>query len=66
MFSYRGKQINWKKSSLCSANGTCVEVANLAPDTMGIRDSKAGPQSPILTMTAHQWRNLATQIKTQS
>ena len=44
----------WVKSSLSFANGNCVEIATLADDMIGIRDSK-DPQGPVLRFTRGEW-----------
>jgi hypothetical protein len=37
----------WRKSSFTD-NGTCVEMADLGDDIIGVRDSKLGDDSPVL------------------
>jgi hypothetical protein len=44
----------WKKSSLSTYNGNCVEVADLAGDTIGVRDSKH-PTGAVLSFTPAEW-----------
>jgi hypothetical protein len=45
----------WRKSSYSSSEGAnCVEVADLATGT-GIRDSKLGDGSPVLSVTVAEW-----------
>jgi hypothetical protein len=44
----------WKKSSLSSYNGNCVEVAGLADDIIRVRDSK-NPRGGILNFTQAEW-----------
>lgn len=44
----------WMKSSLSAYNGNCVEVAGLAGDTIGVRDSKH-PRGAILNFTTAEW-----------
>jgi len=43
----------WGKSSYSSANGACVEVADL-PGAIAVRDSK-DPAGPKLIFTRHAW-----------
>ena len=44
----------WVKSSLSLSNGNCVEVANLAGGTVGVRDSK-DVKGPVLRFTPAEW-----------
>jgi len=37
-------------------NGSCVEVARLADDVIGVRDGKIGAASPVLAFGGEQWR----------
>ncbi|MGH3807800.1 MAG: DUF397 domain-containing protein [Pseudonocardiaceae bacterium] len=53
----------WRKSSYSVQNG-CVEVTTELPDWVGVRDSKLGPDSPLLAVTPPQWR--ATLAATQA
>lgn len=53
----------WRKSSYSKGQNTCVEVATV-PGQVGIRDSKLGAASPILTVTTAQWHALLTEVPT--
>jgi hypothetical protein len=44
----------WKKSSLSTYNGNCVEVAGLTSDTISVRDSK-NPRGGVLSFTPAEW-----------
>lgn len=44
----------WFKSSRSETGGQCVEVAFLAGDLVGVRDSK-NPDGPALTFTSAEW-----------
>jgi hypothetical protein len=44
----------WVKSSLSFSNGACVEVADLAGGTVGVRHSK-DPSGPVLRFTPAEW-----------
>jgi hypothetical protein len=49
-----GSGANWVKSSLSFANGNCVEVADLADGSIGVRNSRdAG--GAILQFTPDEW-----------
>jgi uncharacterized protein DUF397 len=43
----------WRKSSYSSANGACVEVADLR-EAVAVRDSK-DPAGPALVFTRQAW-----------
>lgn len=45
---------NWRKARASAANGGCVEVATI-PGWIGVRDTKLGPDSPVLAFTPHEW-----------
>ncbi len=47
-------QIQWKKSSSCLGGSQCVEVAQLEPGVVGVRDSK-DPAGPALAFAAVEW-----------
>jgi hypothetical protein len=44
----------WVKSSLSNCNGNCVEIACLANDFIGVRDSK-DTAGPVLRFTPDEW-----------
>ncbi|MEV6843350.1 DUF397 domain-containing protein [Actinoplanes sp. NPDC051411] len=54
---------SWKKSSR-SANGgsSCVEVA-ITPDVVGVRDTKAHGQGPLLTFEPTEWAAFVDGVK---
>ena len=44
----------WHKATYSHAANGCVEVGS-APGVVGVRDSKLGSTSPILTFTRAEW-----------
>ena len=55
--------ITWRKSTFSAYNGSCVEVAGLAPGQIGVRDSKAGPQSPVLVFGQADWASFLRTLR---
>ena len=51
---------SFRKSSHSANNGACVEVGQ-GPAVIGIRDSKLGDHSPVLSFSAEDWRSFASQ-----
>jgi hypothetical protein len=47
--------VKWFKSTRSGNNGACVEVAKLGDDAIGVRDTKAQGNGPILTFTRAEW-----------
>jgi hypothetical protein len=45
---------NWRKSSRSMTNGNCVEVAGLAGEFIGVRDS-VNPRGTVLGFTQGGW-----------
>jgi hypothetical protein len=52
----------WWKSSHSAYNGSCVEVAELGQQ-IGVRDSKAGPGSPVLVFSQADWSTFVGTLK---
>ncbi|MBV9314541.1 MAG: DUF397 domain-containing protein [Pseudonocardia sp.] len=46
---------NWQKASYSQADNECVEITRDLPGWIGVRDSKLGPDSPILAFTQGEW-----------
>jgi uncharacterized protein DUF397 len=52
----------WRKSSFSGSNGDCVEVAFLASDHVGVRDSKA-TAGPYLRFPPDVWTAFVGHIR---
>lgn len=53
---------DWRKATASDANSGCVEVAFLAEDQVGVRDSRDRGKAP-LTFTAHAWASFLAGAK---
>lgn len=52
----------WRKSSFSMSNGDCIEVADLATGSIGIRDSKA-IAGRYLRFSPHAWTAFVGDIR---
>jgi hypothetical protein len=52
----------WRKSTFSAYNGSCVEVAGLAPGQIGVRDSKDS-HSPVLVFNHADWTSFLRTLK---
>ncbi|TDC51283.1 DUF397 domain-containing protein [Actinomadura sp. KC345] len=55
---------SWRKSSRCTADANCVEIADSAPGALAVRDTKTGPDGPVLRFSRDEFATLFTRIKT--
>jgi Domain of unknown function (DUF397) len=62
-FAPGSADVKWRKSTFSAYNGSCVEVADLAPGQIGVRDSKAGPHSPVLVFGHADWATFLGTLK---
>ncbi|MEU5552854.1 DUF397 domain-containing protein [Micromonospora sp. NPDC047793] len=61
MIRHNLNDANWKKSNRSSANGQCVEVADL-DDAVALRDSK-DPNGPALVFGPDAWSSFLAGAK---
>jgi Domain of unknown function (DUF397) len=45
----------WRKSAFSQMNGNCVEIGRIAPNRVGIRDTKDSGIGPVLIFTGTEW-----------
>lgn len=57
-----GASHGWRKSSYSQGQNDCVEITS-SPGWVGVRDSKLGDASPILTATPAQWHDLIAAVR---
>ncbi|QIZ39385.1 DUF397 domain-containing protein [Saccharopolyspora sp. ASAGF58] len=53
---------NWQKSNYSGQSGSCVEVGQVV-DLVGMRDSKLGNDSPVLTVSRVRWADFVAAVK---
>lgn len=56
----------WRKSSYSAYNGNCLEVAELQPSVIGVRDTKDAGRGPVLVFEAAAWRSFLEGVKASS
>lgn len=54
----------WRKSTYSGANGSCVELGPGHGNAVGMRDTKLGADSPVLTFDRDAVAALVAAIKT--
>ena len=54
---------SWRRSTRCSSESTCVEVALLGDGLIGIRDAKRPAGSPHLAVDQQSWRAFVRGLK---
>ena len=55
---------DWRKSTYSHDNG-CVELAQLRPGVVGIRDSKLGAASPVIEVSADMLADMLADMKSR-
>jgi hypothetical protein len=53
----------WRKSHHSNPDGDCVELARATDGTIGVRDSKAPLQSPILELSREDWASFVSHVR---
>ena len=59
---FQRSDVTWRKASKSVFEGNCVEVG-VAGDEVGIRDSKLGADSPVLTFDRAAFRAFVDDVK---
>ncbi len=54
----------WKKSTYSMSNGQCLETSQFADGQIGVRDSKAVGQGPMLRFTPGAWTAFVSTVRT--
>ena len=56
-------QLAWRRSSLCGAHGSCVEVAETPDGRYAIRNGEASSSSPVLYFSGDEWEAFVGGVK---
>ncbi|MFC4905707.1 DUF397 domain-containing protein [Actinomadura gamaensis] len=54
---------DWRKASHSEPGENCVEVGRSSADTVGVRDTKANGQGPVLDFTRADWAAFLTVLR---
>ena len=53
----------WRKSAASGYNGSCLEIARLRSDRIGVRDTKDKGSGPVLVFNANEWNAFLAGMK---
>jgi len=53
----------WHSASASQGQNACVELNRVPSGWTGLRDSKLGAHSPIVTLDSTQWRGFRTHLR---
>jgi hypothetical protein len=54
---------SWQKSSFSGYNGSCLEIARLRGDRIGVRDTKDHGSGPVLVFNTDEWAAFMSGLK---
>ncbi|MEV0734158.1 DUF397 domain-containing protein [Polymorphospora sp. NPDC050346] len=53
----------WRKSSRSGGDDNCVEINTTVAGIVGVRDSKAGPDGPVLDITVQDFQQFVDDVR---
>ncbi len=56
-------QLDWRRSSLCSTHGSCVEVAQTPDGGVAIRNGETPDTAPVLFFTRDEWEAFVAGVR---